>query len=173
MNLKIVALLAAFSLLPSIGAAAQEQDAKECPMMLHHDGVNERGDAVMGFSHEKTTHHFALYKDGGAIEVDANAANDTASRDLIRNHLSHIAEMFAAGDFDAPMLIHGRTPPGVSVLERLKATVAYEYHDTDRGGRIRITTQNREALQAVHDFLSFQITDHETGDSQAIVDAER
>ena len=23
----------------------------------HHAGVNQRGDQVMGFSHEKTTHH--------------------------------------------------------------------------------------------------------------------
>jgi len=27
---------------------------------------------VMGFSHEKTTHHFQLYKDGGAIQVTVN-----------------------------------------------------------------------------------------------------
>jgi len=38
----------------------------------HHDAVNQHGDQVMGFSHEKTTHHFRLYADGGAIEVTAN-----------------------------------------------------------------------------------------------------
>jgi len=140
-------------------------------MMSHHDAVNEHGDQVMGFSHKKTTHHFQLYKDGGAIEVDANISTDTASRDIIRNHLSHIAEMFAEGNFDAPMLVHGRTPPGVPVLERLKGAVVYDYHDTERGGRIRITTENSEALQAIHDFLRFQITDHETSDSQTIVEA--
>ena len=31
----------------------------------HHEGVVRRGDDVMGFSHEKTTHHFILLKDGG------------------------------------------------------------------------------------------------------------
>ena len=65
----------------------------------HFSGVNTRGDEAMGFSHEKTTHHFYLFKDGGSIEI---ASNDPA--------------------------------------------------DTD-------------AIQAVHEFLKFQIEDHQTGDS--------
>ncbi len=52
--------------------------------------VNEQGDKVMGFSHEKTTHHFRLFADGGAIEVTANDAQDTKSRNQIRQHLAHI-----------------------------------------------------------------------------------
>ena len=51
---------------------------------VNHDEVNHRGDREMGFSHEKTTHHFRLAKDGGAIEVTANDPNDTQSRDQIR-----------------------------------------------------------------------------------------
>jgi len=35
----------------------------------HSEGVNARGDQGMGFSHEKTTHHFCLLADGGAIEI--------------------------------------------------------------------------------------------------------
>ena len=31
--------------------------------------VNQRGDHAMGFAHEKTTHHFRLYPDGGAIVI--------------------------------------------------------------------------------------------------------
>jgi hypothetical protein len=84
----------------------------------HHKGVEQRGDHMMGFSHDKTTDHFRLYADGGAIEVAANDPNDTESRDQIRMHLSHIASMFAAGDFKAPMLIHDQVPPGVPVLQR-------------------------------------------------------
>ncbi len=38
----------------ALGAAAFAQDS-------HHQGVDERGDHVMGFSHEKATHHFLLY----------------------------------------------------------------------------------------------------------------
>jgi hypothetical protein len=130
----------------------------------HHDDVNRRGDHEMGFSHEKTTHHFRLAKDGGAIEATANDPNDTESRDQIRQHLTHIAMMFSAGNFNAPMLIHDQTPPGVSVMKRLKSQIKYEFETIESGGRVRINSSNREAIDAVHEFLRFQITDHQTGD---------
>lgn len=135
-----------------------------CAQDDHHKAVNERGDHVMGFSHEKTTHHFLLLKDGGAIEVTANEARDTESRDQIRSHLTHITKMFGEGNFNAPMLVHAQTPPGVPVLVKLKAEVSYKLETIERGARIRITTQNAEALRAVHEFLRFQIADHQTGD---------
>jgi len=134
----------------------------------HHGAVDKRGDHVMGFSHEKTTHHFRLYKDGGAIEVTAIDAKDTESRDQIRMHLSHIAKMFASGDFNAPMLIHDRVPPGVPVMQKLKSEIKYEFQNTDRGGVVRITTSNEEAVKAVHEFLRFQIDDHGTGDAKDV-----
>ena len=134
----------------------------------HHEGVKQRGDHTMGFSHDKTTHHFRLYVDGGAIEVTANDPSDTESRDQIRTHLSRIAGMFAAGDFKAPMLIHDQVPPGVPVLQTLKAELKYQYEDIDRGGRVRIATQNKKALAAVYEFLRFQIADHQTGDTAEI-----
>jgi hypothetical protein len=124
----------------------------------------------MGFSHEKTTHHFRLFKDGGAIEVTANDPKDSESRDQIRMHLSHIARMFADGNFQAPMLIHDQTPPGVPALQRLKAEVRYRFEEIDGGGRVRITTKSAEALTALHEFLRFQIADHQTGDSTEVKD---
>ena len=134
----------------------------------HAKDVNERGDHVMGFDHEKTTHHFRLYTDGGAIEVTANSAADAESRDRIRKHLGHIARMFSEGNFKAPMLIHAQTPPGVPVMQRLKADIKYEYEETERGARVSIKTANAEALAAVHDFLRFQIKDHDTGDTTEV-----
>ncbi len=134
----------------------------------HHEAVDRRGDHVMGFSHEKTTHHFRLLADGGAIEVTANDAKDAESRDQIRMHLGHIAKMFGSGNFEAPMLIHDRTPPGVPAMQRLKAEIAYRYEEMEGGARVRIVTKNREAIAAVHEFLKFQIADHRTGDSTAV-----
>src|SRR5580704_2810382 len=125
----------------------------------HHKGVERRGDHRMGFSHYKTVHHFRLYNDGGAIEVTANDPKDTESRDQIRMHLSHIAGMFADGNFKAPMLIHDQVPPGVPTLERLKTEIGYRYEDIEAGGRVRIATKNKQALPAVHEFLRFQIAD--------------
>lgn len=127
--------------------------------------MNKRGDRVMGFDHDKTTHHFRLSPEGGVIEVEANDAQDTASRDQIRMHLNHIAGMFANGNFEAPMLIHGQTPPGVPVMKSLSAEIKYHFEETARGGLVRITTSNAQGLAAVHEFLRFQIKEHQTGDS--------
>jgi hypothetical protein len=130
----------------------------------HHQGVDARGDHVMGFDHEKTTHHFILTPSGGEIVVSANDPADTASRDAIRRHLSHVARMFSEGDFEAPMLIHGRVPPGVPVMKSRKSMIHWTYEDTKTGGRVLATTKDPGALSAIHDFLRFQIEDHRTGD---------
>jgi hypothetical protein len=75
-----------------------------------HAAMMHRGEHAMGFSQEKTTHHF-LTREGGVIAVSANGAADGEGRDQIRMHLSHIAKMFASGDFDIPMFIHNTNPP--------------------------------------------------------------
>ena len=137
----------------------------------HREGVVQRGDEVMGFSHEKTTHHFRLYADGGAIEVTANQAEDTVSRDEIRSHLGHIVTMFAAVNFSAPMLIHAQNPPGTEEMKRLRDAIQYKLVTTERGASIHITTKDPDALGAVHKFLRFQISDHQTGDATEVTKA--
>ena len=118
----------------------------------------------MGFSHETTTHHFRLYETGGAIEVTAKDPNDSKSRDLIRMHLAHIAKMFSAGDFNVPMFIHDTNPPGAATMSRLRDQIQYRLRETPQGATIRIFSKNQEAVEAIHQFLRFQIADHKTGD---------
>jgi hypothetical protein len=156
------------------------QTHADCPLMrddksgaqtdgghdAHLAGVNARGEAAMGFSQTETAHHFMLTRDGGVIQVEAKDPADAANRERIRQHLAHVARMFAAGDFDTPMLVHARTPPGAPTMSRLKAEIVYAFEETESGGRIRIKTNNAEALAAVHEFLRFQIEDHQTGDKQ-------
>jgi len=151
--------LAAILLVCIPGATQQHQ---------HMEEVNRHGDMAMGFSHLQTTHHFALSTSGGSIEVKANDANDTVSRDHIRMHLQHEAKAFKDGNFSAPEITHGRVPPGVPTMKRLKADIQYTYEETPAGGRIVISTNNPAALQAVHEFLAFQIDDHQTGDSKTV-----
>jgi hypothetical protein len=131
----------------------------------HHHDVNQKGDKVMGFPHDKTTHHFRLFADGGAIEVQANAASDTANRDKIRQHLTHISQKFAAGDFTAPMLIHSQKVPGTAEMTARKSQIVYRLEELPQGARVRIVTKDKQALAAIHQFLKFQIKDHQTGDS--------
>lgn len=138
------------------------------PDNMAHDQMNKRGDHVMGFDHTKTTHHFLLQESGGSIEVTANKSEDGESSEQIRMHLKHIAKMFAEGNFNAPMLIHDQTPPGVPVMQELKGEIKYNYEEIDRGAAVRISTKNPAALNAIYDFLRFQIKEHKTGDSLEI-----
>ena len=138
----------------------------EHSMDAHHTAVNMHGDEAMGFGHEKTTHHFFLAAGGGSIEVRANDAHDSASIDAIRSHLNHIAQMFASGDFSAPAFVHSTIPPGVTTMKLLKSRIEYKYEALDGGGRVRIESSDPVAVAAVHDFLRFQIIDHQTGDAQ-------
>lgn len=155
----------------SIGGATAVAHEKDSEPSCHSTKVDERGDHVMGFDHAKSTHHFLLSTSGGSIEASANDPRDTTTRDAIRRHLAHIAVMFAEGNFDAPMLIHDRVPPGVPTMERKKSGIEWKFEETESGGRMRITTKDPEALSAVHDFLRFQIEDHRTGDPTRISDA--
>jgi len=138
----------------------------------HMAGVNERGDHAMGFSHEKSKHHFGLTPEGGFIEVNANDPADSETRDQIRMHLTHISRMFAEGNFELPMLIHATVPPGVPVMKARREAIAYSFEQTPNGGRVRIKTADAEALKAVHEFLAFQIQDHKTGDSSEVTSAK-
>lgn len=163
-------IIALLSLAASVSAQQPSHDHQQHQDRKHHDEINKRGDHAMGFSHAKTTHHFLLKTGGGVIQVEANDANDTASRDQIRQHLKHIAKKFAEGDFAAPMFIHAQTPPGVPAMKRLKAEIEYRYEETERGAQVRISTRSAEAIKAIHEFLRFQIEDHRTGDSPKVSD---
>ena len=164
----VLAIPAALAAMP----ARAQTSGMYCPhhggSASHHSGVAERGDRVMGFDHAKTTHHFRLTPSGGSIEVTANDPQDAASRDAIRAHLSHVAERFAQGDFDTPRQVHDREPPGVPAMQAKKSSIVWKYRDLPAGGEIRIETADRDALASVHEFLRFQIEDHETGDSTEV-----
>jgi hypothetical protein len=163
---RIPVLVGAASVALVLAGAAAAQDCHSS----HSSEVDSRGDHVMGFDHDKTTHGFRLTPNGGVIEVAANDAKDEASLEAIRTHLEHISKMFADGDFDAPMLIHGEQPPGVDVMKKDKAKIAWEYVETVRGGRVVATTEDAAVKDAIHAFLRFQIEEHRTGDSEDVQD---
>ena len=138
------------------------------PTPDHHAAVNERGDHVMGFDHEKTTHHFRLTKSGGVIEVSANDPKDKETRDAIRQHMGHIVKMFSEGDFNAPMLIHTQVPPGVPEMKANLKAITWKAVNTKTGANIVITSKDPAMIKAIHEFLTFQIQDHQTGDPTTV-----
>ena len=133
-----------------------------------HDAMNARGEKAMGFSQTATTHHFKLLPDGGYLQVQANDTNDAANRDHIRTHLQMLAKKFAAGDFSEPELTHDVVPPGVPLIKEMRSAITYTYEEIERGGRLRISSKDPIAISAIHDFLKFQIEDHQTGDPTTV-----
>lgn len=123
--------------------------------------LKRNGDAAMGFDQDVVVHHFHVRPDGGRIEL---SAPDGLARTQARAHLREIAEAFAAGDFARPLQTHGELPPGAATLRRLGGLVAYVYAETDHGGAVQITTGHADALAAIHQFLRYQIAEHQTGD---------
>jgi len=145
------------------GIQAHQKMAQEGPAKPHCE-MMKRGEKGMGFSQQTTTHHFRLLADGGAIEIETNDPKDNDTRDKIRQHLTHLTKMFSDGNFEIPMFIHDKTPPGVPTMTELRDQIHYDFESMDSGGRVRIRTSNARAVEAVHEFLRFQITEHQTDD---------
>jgi hypothetical protein len=124
----------------------------------------ERANQGMGFDQLTATHHFLLQRGGGTIEVTANQNAEPGTADQIRTHLQHIASAFAKGDFTLPIFIHETAPPGIDVMKARAAAMTFRFEELPAGGRVVIRTEDREALEALHAFLRFQIREHKTGD---------
>lgn len=126
--------------------------------------LQERGanPLAMGVDQDASTHRFDVLPDGGRIELQYNTA-EAAEIGRIREHLQEIARAFAAGDFTTPAFVHMQEVPGTDVLAAKRDVVAWEYAELPRGGEVRITTTDAEALAAIRQFIEFQRSDHRAG----------
>ena len=121
-----------------------------------------RGHQAMGVDQYTSTHRFDALPDGGRIELQRDG-DDVEGVAAIRAHLRAIADAFSRGEFDTPAFVHGQRVPGTDAMAARRAAIRYEYRDLPRGGEIRITTADAEALAAVHAFMAFQRGDHRAG----------
>jgi hypothetical protein len=147
--MKQLSLIAAFFVLALTSASAQ-----------HSPGMH--------FDQHAATHHFLLSANGGSIVISANDANDTATLSMVRSHLQDIAQEFAQGQFDSPMITHGEVPAGVAVMIAKKQLIKYSYEERPSGGVVVVSTSDAAALKAIHEFMRYQITEHKTGDPLTI-----
>src|ERR1700733_10026642 len=123
------------------GLQLSAQDMQSCSLhkehmkeaAQHQADVEKHGDEAMGFPHDKNTHHFRLYSDGGAIEVTANDSKDSDSVKAIQSHLAHIATLFSSGDFTTPKMVHGQVPPGVPVMKERGSEISYRFEALPTG----------------------------------------
>jgi hypothetical protein len=122
-------------------------------------GADARG---MGVDQYTSAHEFDALADGGRIELQ-RAVDDSAGVAQIRRHLREIAAAFGAGDFRTPGFVHMQQVPGTAVMAAKRAAISYAERDLPRGGEVRITTHDPEALAAVHAFIAFQRQEHHAG----------
>jgi hypothetical protein len=166
MNLFTALVVASLSAGPQHPAMPPGMSHEEHLKQMEKDeALKKRGAAAMGFDQDAAVHHFRLTSAGGAIEVEARQKKDETTRAQIRAHLRQIAADFANGDFGKPVATHAETPPGVTGLQEHRAAITYRYEETRAGARVVIATRDRDALEAVHTFLRYQIHEHKTGDA--------
>jgi hypothetical protein len=123
--------------------------------------VSARGAQVMPFGLSATTHVFTKTAVGGMQQVIVKDSKDARQIQLIRQHLSDIAQRFARGDFSAPTEIHGEHMPGLADLKKAKTgEITVHYQDLVDGGQIEYATQNANLVAALHKWIDAQLSDH-------------
>ncbi len=124
--------------------------------------LQERGREAMGVDQYTSSHVFDALPDGGRIELQRDV-DDPPGIATIRQHLQEVAAAFQRGDFRIPGFVHAQPVPGTDVMARARERITYTYSELPRGGQIRITTTDPDALHAVHEFMTFQRRDHRSG----------
>jgi hypothetical protein len=124
--------------------------------------MQERGTKAMGVDQYTSSHQFEALPTGGTIRLLRNV-DDSAGVAQIRQHIRDIAKAFKTGDFSTPAFVHMQTVPGTKVMRDKKAVITYQPHDLPRGAELHISTNDREALEAIHEFMAFQNGEHHTG----------
>lgn len=144
------ASLASVLLLAAAALAAQDSAFR---------ALQQRGKAVMGVDQYTSYHHFDALPDGGRVSLQRDST-DSAGVAAIRTHLEHTARAFARGDFSLPGFVHAGEVPGVRMMAAKRGVIRYEFRPLAGGGEVRITTRDRAAVAAVHEFLAFQRREH-------------
>jgi hypothetical protein len=121
--------------------------------------LQSRGESAMGVDQYTSAHRFEPLSDGGRIELQRDSA-DRAGVETIRAHMRDIADRFSRGDFTIPGFVHARDVPGTRVMAERKAQITYEARDLPGGAEVRIRASDPVAVDAVHQFLDFQRSDH-------------
>lgn len=156
-TVNFAALAAAYALTVACGPTPPDDPAGDREYVtLQERGATAEG---MGVDQYASTHVFDALTDGGRIEFQYDS-DDVEAIDQIRSHLREIELAFQRGDFSTPAFVHAQEVPGTAVMAERREHIEYRYRDLPRGGELRLTTQDPEALAAIREFMTFQRTDH-------------
>jgi len=131
-----------------------------CTSSNRQEAVSDRGQEVMPFDLDRTTHRFTPRPDGLVQEVVADDPSDTTQTALVRQHLREEVNRFQAGDYGDPAQIHGDDMPGLAQLQAGAASIAVTYGDTVAGVEISFVTPEPSLVDALHQWGEAQVTDH-------------
>jgi hypothetical protein len=122
--------------------------------------IHGMGHEVMPFALGATQHVFEITSTGGVQDVVARDPGDTGQIREIREHLSHEAMRFTAGDFSDPRSLHGSDMPGLRELSAGAERLQITYSDLEAGGRITYVATDTELVTAIHRWFGAQLSDH-------------
>src|SRR4051812_49748529 len=97
---------------------AEADPMADCPMHSQHakaTNVDRRGDEGMGFSHEKTQHHFLIAANGGAFQAQTKEKEDKARGGGVGLDIGHTAKKFCPGEFFFSIFLYMQKAPGGGV----------------------------------------------------------
>jgi len=155
-NANLLRSLAAISL---IAACSGSQPDKAKPADTAFGAMQHRGGMAMGVDQYTSSHKFVDTPDGGRVQLQRDS-NDSLGVAQIRAHMKLIQHAFEAGDFSTPAFVHARDMPGTAVMTRKRSAIKYAYADLPLGGEVIITSSDREAITAIHEFMLVQRTEH-------------
>ncbi len=133
-----------------------------CSTQSHSDRIAEvakKGESVMPFDLERSTHIFRKQADGGLQQVvsDDGDADQIAE---IRAHLEEEAGRFQNGDFHDPAMIHGDDMAGLHELVQGADQLSIVYSEIENGGQIVYSAEIPELVEALHLWFDQQLSDH-------------
>jgi hypothetical protein len=158
-----VGFVVAFSVFMNVGSEPQSEPAPAVSVSTSNQQQQEmleRGNIAMSFDQKKIMHHFMAAPTGGQIMIVASDSNDQETIIRIKTHVVDIQEEFSQGNFTKPFFIHDQEVPGTKVMIEKKDLIKYSIKERDNGATLVLTTDDRELLRAIQQFMEFQGSQH-------------
>jgi len=122
--------------------------------------VAKRGQEVMPFDLDATTHRFEPTGNGLIETVIADDPTDGTQVGLVQQHLTHEADRFRQGDYADPAAIHGDDMPGLRQLEAGADAITVSYTPRRDGATLTFTSRDPALVDALHRWGQAQTSDH-------------
>jgi len=143
-----------------ISCVNASDDVNSSSMNMTMMKMMERGDIAMGFNQNKIIHQFVATPVGGKIVVMSLNNTDIQTIKEIKNHIIEIQREFSNGNITKPFFIHAQEVPGTKVITEKKYLIKYDILEMNNGSSLLLTTNDKELIDAINQFMKFQAREH-------------